>query len=162
MRHRVALPAFARRHVALRRNAYLTHYRSAFAFSAILYPHSQQLPLRVTCPCGRKYGLTVFPVSNMNGLGFAYSPVAPLSVCPYSTERVPRYMPFWLKPISAFGLSCFTMFISNSPGLTMPSSLAPHPHRHSQMMADPSRDDHCLNQQGGLHCPGSFTPHRYQ
>ena len=52
-----SLPAFARRHVALRRNAYLTHYRSAFAFSAILYPHRHRQALQPAVPEGSDTGL---------------------------------------------------------------------------------------------------------
>ena len=40
----------ARFPVRLCSNLYPNHYSSAFAFSAIPYPHSQQLPLRFTCP----------------------------------------------------------------------------------------------------------------
>ena len=32
---------------------------------------------------------------------------------------------FWFKPLSAFGLLVLTTFISSSPGLAMPSTLAP-------------------------------------
>jgi hypothetical protein len=45
-----SLPAFAWSDVVLRRNSYPTHYRPAFAFSAILCPHRQQSSLRSTCP----------------------------------------------------------------------------------------------------------------
>lgn len=31
-------------------NPYTFHYRRAFAFSAILYPHLQQLALQLACP----------------------------------------------------------------------------------------------------------------
>ena len=35
----------------------------------------------------------------------------------------PGHLPFWFKPISAFGLFKFTTFISSSPELAMPSTL---------------------------------------
>src|SRR5207248_5064935 len=38
---------------------------------------------------------------------------------------------FWFKPISAFGLLVLTTFISSSPGLAMPSTLAPDRHSAS-------------------------------
>jgi len=38
--------------------------RSAFASSAILYPHSQRLPLWSTCLCRREYGLDTFHLIN--------------------------------------------------------------------------------------------------
>ena len=37
----------------------------------------------------------------------------------------PGHLPFWFKPVSAFGLLEFTAFISSSPELAMPSTLAP-------------------------------------
>src|SRR5208282_5638319 len=37
----------------------------------------------------------------------------------------PGHLPFWFKPVSAFGLLEITAFISSSPGLAMPSTLAP-------------------------------------
>src|SRR5262249_28748008 len=36
---------------------YPFHYRAAFAFSIVPYPHAYQLPLRVAFPCGRRVGL---------------------------------------------------------------------------------------------------------
>src|SRR5271157_5538885 len=36
----------------------------------------------------------------------------------------PGHLPFWFKPVSAFGLLEITAFISSSPELAMPSSLA--------------------------------------
>jgi len=38
---------------------------------------------------------------------------------------VPATVPFWLKPISTFGLFSLTMFLERSPGFTFPSILAP-------------------------------------
>jgi len=35
----------------------------------------------------------------------------------------PGHLPFWFKPVSAFGLFKFTTFISSSPELAMPSTL---------------------------------------
>src|SRR5271157_5406290 len=37
----------------------------------------------------------------------------------------PGHLPFWFKPVSAFGLLEITAFISSSPGLAMPPTLAP-------------------------------------
>lgn len=47
----------------------------AFAFSAILYPHVHGLSLRLACPEGRTFGLTLFHTGNMRGLDLAYAPV---------------------------------------------------------------------------------------
>jgi hypothetical protein len=38
---------------------------------------------------------------------------------------VPATVPFWLKPVSTFGLFSVTMFIERSPGFAIPSILAP-------------------------------------
>src|SRR5512135_2797274 len=61
----------------------------------------------------------------MDGLGSASPPVAPTATAgeggyPYTWPRT-----FWFKPLSAFGLLVLTTFISSSPGLAMPSTLAP-------------------------------------
>ncbi len=37
----------------------------------------------------------------------------------------PATVPVWRKPVSTFGLSKLTMFTERSPGLTLPSTLAP-------------------------------------
>ena len=37
----------------------------------------------------------------------------------------PGHLPFWFKPVSAFGLLEIAAFISSSPELAMPSTLAP-------------------------------------
>ena len=63
------------------------HYRAAFAFSDILYPHLQQRSLRSACHChtdqGRRYGLTEFHNCHKDGLGPACSPVT-------QCQRAPR------------------------------------------------------------------------
>jgi hypothetical protein len=61
----------------------------AFAFSTILYPHLPQRSLRLACPEGRRYGLTMFRVSNTNGVDPAYPPVALLSMCPHHIREHP-------------------------------------------------------------------------
>jgi hypothetical protein len=46
-----------------RRNLYPSHYKTAFAFSTILYPQFHQLALRLAFPFGTEgenYGLTTF------------------------------------------------------------------------------------------------------
>jgi hypothetical protein len=62
--------------VAFRLNPYPSHYRTAFAFSGFLYPHFQQLASRLARPKGRKYGLTLFPLNDQDGLDPASPPVA--------------------------------------------------------------------------------------
>ena len=41
-------------------NPYPSHYKTAFAFSTILYPQSHRLALRLAFPKGKDYGLTTF------------------------------------------------------------------------------------------------------
>lgn len=55
-----------------------------------------------------------------------------LSVLPQYLRSRPATFPFWVRPVSVFGLLVMTMFIGDSDSLTLPSSLAPPPHRHSQ------------------------------
>jgi len=62
----------------LKLNPYLTHYRSAFASSSILYPQPYRLASRLAFPAQlhwEDYGLTMFRVNAMNGEGPACSPV---------------------------------------------------------------------------------------
>ena len=47
-----SLLAFARANLALWRKPYLAHYKSAFAFSVILYPQPCRLSLRIAFPEG--------------------------------------------------------------------------------------------------------------
>ena len=56
--------------------------RSAFASSAILYPHSQRLPLRSACPYRQEYGLDTFHLTNnyFDSLGSASTPAVITSV----------------------------------------------------------------------------------
>lgn len=56
---------------------YPPHYKTAFAFSILLYPQYQQSSLRLTCLhfCRQHYGLTEFHFSDTSGEGTAYSPV---------------------------------------------------------------------------------------
>jgi hypothetical protein len=61
-------------------NPYPPHYRSAFASSAFLYPHSHQLSSRLACLNRRGYGLTTFRLNDTSGLGPAFPPAAPMSM----------------------------------------------------------------------------------
>jgi hypothetical protein len=58
----------------------------AFAFSAILYPHLYQFPLRLTFPIAQeKYGLTMFHAHNNEGLGPVSTPAA------FIVRVIPKY-----------------------------------------------------------------------
>ncbi len=58
------------------RYPYPFHYRAAFAFSILPYPHADQLSLRLAFPCGRRVGLPRSVSVSSNGVGPACSPVA--------------------------------------------------------------------------------------
>lgn len=116
--------------------------------------------LAVCLPRRRRYGLTMFRVWDTRGLGSAFLPtIISVRVSP-SGKGVTDRVPFWLKPDSAFGLFLITTFISSLLMLTMPRSLAPYPPRRWQKASSPHRVDAALASR--LHCPGGFTPSRYQ
>jgi hypothetical protein len=58
-----------------KRNPYPSHYRTAFAFSILLYPHPCRLALRLAFPVG---GIRAYHVPHVypDGVGPAFSPVA--------------------------------------------------------------------------------------
>lgn len=73
-------PACAWGDVGRSRNPYPFHYKTAFAFSILLYPHLHRLALRLAFPAhvlqpGEVWAYLV-PCEYQNGLGLAYSPVA--------------------------------------------------------------------------------------
>jgi hypothetical protein len=61
----------------------------------------------------------------MDGLGSASPPVARMTTTGDGRSHCTWPHTFWFKPVSAFGLLDLTTFISSSPGLAMPSTLAP-------------------------------------
>jgi hypothetical protein len=61
----------------------------------------------------------------MDGLGSACSPVARQRRQGKGETPAPGHVPFWFKPVSAFGLLVLTTFISSSLKLALPSTLAP-------------------------------------
>ena len=107
----------------MRLNPCPARYRPAVAFSAILYPQSHQCSSRSTCPEGQKYGLTTFHIIDKNGLGSTCPPVLLRSACVEKGATQLKH----IKPVSIFGLSLFTTFLSGSHVLAIPSSLAPWP-----------------------------------
>ena len=56
-------------------NPYPPHYKGAFAFSILLYPHLHRLALRLAFPIGEDTGLPRFAWIPFNGLGLASPPV---------------------------------------------------------------------------------------
>jgi hypothetical protein len=62
--------------------SYPLHYRTAFAFSSLLYPLPRQLALRHSLPPrGRSIGLTLFRLYDTNDVVPACTPAASVSVC---------------------------------------------------------------------------------
>src|SRR3546814_13025956 len=111
-------------------------------------PHHQQHSLRSACPEGRRYGLTVFHLIHKVGLGCASSPVAMNVRASPLFKGMASYDPILGKSLSAsLALSDVTTFISTSHALTIPNSIATHPHRSSQVQVQPR----------GL--PSTFTNH---
>lgn len=84
----------------MRLNPYPLHYRTAFAFSGIPYPHYPQLSLRSACPFGREYGLIVFRVIDTGRVGVGYFPESVLSPPDHNSTSGPPTSPIWLKPFS--------------------------------------------------------------
>ena len=117
-------PAFAWSDLTRGLNPYPLDYRAAFASSLILYPPFHQHPLRWAYPKG---GRRAYHVPRMNHGWFRLC----LSAGGHDDDGRGREIPctwprtFWFKPVSAFGLLVLTTFISSSPGLAMPSTLAP-------------------------------------
>jgi hypothetical protein len=118
--------------VTMRRNPYLPHYRTAFAFSRILYPHAYRPHLRLaflsslTRERGEEaYGLTVFRVSNSEGYVLSIHRWCFVAHDQGRPSPGAHHNAFWLQPNSNFGWSGFTMFIESSHKLTIPRTLAP-------------------------------------
>ena len=118
-------PAFAWGDLARGLNPYPPDYRAAFASSLLLYPPSHRRPLAAGLPRREDDGLTTFHGRITDGLGSACSPVARQRRQGKGNTPAPGHVTFWFKPLSAFGLLVLTTFISSSPGLAMPSTLAP-------------------------------------
>lgn len=88
-------------------------------------------PLAVHLPVAwRRYGLTLFHINDTSGLGSAFPPVACRSRPPIY-KRESKLHAFWPEPISAFGSSTLTMFISGS--LTLTNTTQPQPPRHMRL-----------------------------
>ena len=118
-------PAFAEGDLTRRLNPYPSDYGAAFASSLLRYPQPRWRTLRLAFPGREGYGLTTFHGCIKDRLGSACSPVARQRRQGKEDTPAPGHVPFWFKPLSAFGLLVLTTFISSSPGLAMPSTLAP-------------------------------------
>lgn len=119
---------FSRKIMLLTLNLYSCHYSMTFAFSTFSYLHHQQHSLQSTCLVRQWYRLTMFHLIYTVGLGCAFSPVA-LCPCIPTIQKDVQLRPILGRSLSA-SLAPFevTTFISTSHMLTIPTSLATHPH----------------------------------
>ena len=124
-------PAFAWGDLARGLNPYPPDYRAAFAFSLILYPPPHRRP-----PCGGptpRGGRRAYHVPRTYHGWLRLCLFAGGSAATAGEGRYPCTWPptFWFKPLSAFGLLDLTIFISSSPELALPPTLAPDRHSAS-------------------------------
>ena len=86
------------------------HYKVAFAFSAIPYPHSQRLPLRSACPYGQEYGLDTFHLTNnyFDSLGSTSTPAVIMSVYSQAWRGVTDCTPFGSSLSATLACSALT------------------------------------------------------
>ena len=156
-------PAFAWGDLAQGLNPSPSDYRMAFAFSLILYPPTHRLHLAVGLPRKEDDGLTTFHGCITDGVGSASSPVARMTTTGDGRSLCTWPRTFWFKPLSAFGLLDLTTFISSSPELAMPSTLAPDRHDAgsrrvpSREVRPPHRGEVTLSQE--LRTAGLLQPH---
>ena len=140
---------------------YLIHYKTAFAFSDILYPLTCRLTLRLAFHTEMEIvGLTLIPLILHNGLASVYSPGESWITWDDTRASQPYPSPFWSRPGSIFGLSALTAFINSSHVLRIPSFLAP-------IQLDAARVEFASRlalqvRDQGLHCRPGFTQNRYR
>jgi hypothetical protein len=73
----------------------------------------------------RCYGLTLFRATSTGQEAPAFLPMIVLSACPHQARGTSDHVPFWSEPVSRFGSSSLTAFISGSryvEPLTQPSA----------------------------------------
>src|SRR5262245_61409167 len=155
---RGSLLAFAQDDLALRLNPYPTHYRSAFAFSTILYPQPYRLALRRAFPSGRITGLPR-SMKTAESVRSRFSAGGATSATGEVRAPVPDHLPFWFKRKSLFRLSELTTFISDSHLLTIRLNPSLRPHEACSHCLISRFDSHLSVR---VHCPRSFAHHRYQ
>jgi|GEM_PF-2502248 len=113
------------------------------------------LPLR-----GSYTGLPCSAQFARDGLGSAYPPVALVSVPPQLEKEGPARFPFWVRPVSVFGLlridDVYQQFTCVNHTV---QPCAPSASTLADML--PPRRFHTV-QRTWLRCPEGFTPNRYQ
>jgi hypothetical protein len=96
-------------------------------FPILLYPQHHWFTLRLPTFFEEYYGLTVFVLSNMSGLGRSLF-AGGFNVHDRRVDSpCASHTPFWFKPVSIFGLSHLTTFIENSHMLAIPLYPSPYP-----------------------------------
>ena len=121
------LPAGAWGYGARARHPSPAHDRVACASSLLLVPHACRRALRRAVPCGRRPGFPCVVAGTTHGGGARCPPVAWRPMTRHGEVLVPAPGPCWPKPARTFGLLSVTMCIERSPGVAIPSILAPSP-----------------------------------
>jgi hypothetical protein len=78
------------------------HYRTAFASSDLPSPHLQQIPLRFTCPCGRRYGVTTFRFRSLCGVRYLLSTGKHRRPRGGTVKSTSGFRTFWSELVSHF------------------------------------------------------------
>lgn len=163
MRYQMEVCPLARGILLLLRNPYPPHYKAAFAFSILLYPQPYRFALRLTFPrelLREDYGLTTFRVSTDEWGRSRLFAGGSASATGDFVAPVLDHLPFWLKPLSTFGLFVVTTFISDSLLLTMPFDPSSRPLWCWQ--PQPFLASWLPSLLMRLHCPRGFAPRRCQ
>jgi len=120
------LPAGASGDVACGLNPSPSHDRMACASSLLLCPHARRLAVRLTLLLrGKRTGLPCSASVATHGGGALCPPGAWLPMTRHGKVLGPAPVPLWPKPASPFGLFSGTMLLKRSPGVAIPSLLAP-------------------------------------
>ena len=122
-----SLPAFASGDVVRRRNRYPPDYRTAFAYSEIPYRAPLSVGLTTSLPTRRqeRYGLTLFPLNDKDGLGSLSTPAALVTVEGENQTPVPSCVAYLAPAYQHVWPVVINGAYESSHMLTMPSTLAP-------------------------------------
>ena len=136
-----------------------TSLQGGFRFLHVPLPALSQPSLRLACHCWQRVGLTVFRLSNVNGLGSVYLPVV---ACPCNpvTERINL-------PLALLAQACQHFWLVPHDGIYQQFTWV-------SLIIQPSSLPHCACRfalssrirltsfEDGLHCPARFIPPRCQ
>ncbi len=116
-----SLPAFAWGEVGFPAPSLSVPLQNSLCFFRLPLPAPLSVSLASYFPRLGEIRVYHVPFTYPDGLGFAYSPRMREDTGNLSTDP----FTFWFKPVSIFGLSELTTFISDSPLLAIPSNLSP-------------------------------------